>query len=363
MEQKRVINFGAGPAKLPIEVLEDIQKEMLSYGQTGMSITEISHRSDQYAQINANAQKTLRNLLTIPANYKILFVAGGGQGAFSAIPMNLIGRTGSADYLVTGTWSKVAAEEAKKYGKINIAAKEGQISDPRVWNLDPNAAYVFYCDNDTIDGVEFPDIPNTGTIPLVADMSSNILTKEIDVSKFGIIFAASQKNLGTAGVALLIIREDLLGYAASYCPGILNFKTLNEYNSILNTPPIFSIYVMDKIFQWNKRNGGLPTMESSCKIKSQLLYDTIDQSNNFYHSPAEKNVRSRINITFRINDGDEKIEKEFLSEAANKNMLQLKGHSLVGGIRASLFNSVTVEEVKKLVVFMNEFRRKHENKR
>ncbi|XP_057668655.1 phosphoserine aminotransferase-like isoform X1 [Diorhabda carinulata] len=367
MDDSNFINFGAGPTQLPKQVLEEIQSEMLSYENIGISIIELSHRSTEFGELNKKAQETLRNLLNIPSNYKVLFVPGGGQGAFSAIPINLIGKTGSADYLVTGTWSKIAAEEAKKYGNINIAVKldtNGSIPDPKTWKLDPNASYVFYCDNDTIDGVEFPFVPDTNNVPLVVDMCSNLLTKQIDVSKFGVIFAASQKNLGTAGIAVIIIRDDLLGYATGYCPSTLNFTLLNQYNSILNTPPIFPIYVTSKIVEWVKQNGGLVTMESQCREKSNLIYQVIDNSNDFYYTPVDKNVRSRINIPFRIggSGGDEELEKIFLEEAKTENMIDLKGHRLVGGIRVSLYNAITIENVKKLVAFMIYFKDKYGNK-
>ncbi|CAH1116813.1 unnamed protein product [Phaedon cochleariae] len=358
-----VINFGAGPAKLPKEVLLDVQKEFLSYQNEGMGIVEISHRSEEYAKINSSAQSTLRELLNVPVNYKILFMHGGGQGAFSAIPMNLMSRTGKADYLVTGTWSSVAANEAKKYGQVNIvnARIPGGIPDPKTWKLNSDASYVFYCDNDTIDGVEFPFIPETEDIPLVADMSSNLLTKKLDVSKFGVIFAASQKNLGPASVAVLIVREDLLGNATEYCPSILDFTILNKMDSILNTPPIFSIYVMDKVFRWIRKSGGLTVMETLSEQKSSLVYNTLELHNTFYFSPVGKNARSRINIPFRIgkSNGDEELENQFLREAEERNMLQLKGHHLVGGIRVSLFNSITVQEVNRLIDFMIDFQKRN----
>ncbi|XP_074036704.1 phosphoserine aminotransferase isoform X2 [Leptinotarsa decemlineata] len=348
-------------------VMKEVQNEFLSYQHCGMSMVEISHRSDEYNKINNNAQIVLRELLDIPPNYRILFMQGGGQGAFSAIPMNLMSKTGIADYVVTGTWSSVAAKEATKHGHVNIVTpkldKTGSIPDQKTWKLNPNASYVFYCDNDTIDGVEFPFIPETGNVPLVADMCSNILTKKIDIAKFGLIFAASQKNLAPAGLAVIIIREDLLGNPVKYCPSILDFTLTNRMNSILNTPSMFSVYVMEKVLQWVKREGGLQVMENLSAQKSKLIYDAIDNSRSFYVSAVETAVRSRINVPFRVGgeSSEEKLEKRFLEEAEELKMFQLKGHHLVGGIRASLYNSITLDEVRKLVDFMNNFRERFQN--
>ncbi|CAH1101362.1 unnamed protein product [Psylliodes chrysocephalus] len=363
-EYHNIINFGAGPAKIPREVLEEIKGELLSFNNTGMSITELSHRSKEYMEINQQTQELLRQLLNIPANYSVLFVAGGGQGQFAAIPLNLIGRTGTADYLVTGIWSRIAAEEAKNHGNINIAVDsqdEHSIPDPKTWKLNSNASYVYYCDNDTIQGVEFPFTPETNGVPLVADMSSNFLTKRIDVSKFGVIFAASQKNLGTAGIAVVIIRNDLLGEAQKHCPNVLNYTLLSKYTSIYNTPPIFSVYILGKILQWVKKEGGLDRMESLSRHKSQLIYEYIDQTEGFYNIFANKPVRSKINICIRIGNstGDADLEEKFIQEAELHNMYQLRGHHLVKGIRISLFNSITIKEVKTLLKFMIEFEAKH----
>ncbi|KAF7271008.1 phosphoserine aminotransferase-like [Rhynchophorus ferrugineus] len=358
---KSALNFGSGPSKLPLEVLEDVQKEFVNYRDIGFSITELSHRSEEYTELNQQAQDDLRTLLSVPDNYKILFTQGGGQGLLSAIPLNLIGENGTADYIITGIWSTVAANEAKKYGQINCIHAECDVPSEEKWNLNENASYLFYCDNETIEGKEFHFVPKVENIPIVADMSSSIMMKKIDVSKFGVIFAAAQKNLGTAGLGVVIVREDLLGRALNICPSFLNFTQLSQHNSILNTPPIFSIYLLSKVLKWVKQNGGLETMEQRCKEKSKLLYDTINESGGFYHCLVENtSIRSRINIPFCINGGDAKMEEKFLSEAAKCQIYQLKGHKLVGGIRVSLYNSISYNDVMILTDFMIKFKKENE---
>ncbi|KAK9747231.1 Aminotransferase class-V [Popillia japonica] len=359
------LNFGAGPAKLPREVLLQAQDELLSYKNMGMSIMEMSHRSKEYAQINTNAQNLVRELLNVPDNYKILFLQGGGTGAFAAIAMNLMSKTGIADYCVTGTWSLKAAKEAAKYGTVNyafpVAKKPGYIPDPSTWNLTPNASYVYYCANETVDGVEYHYIPETNGVPLVADMSSSIMTKEIDISKFGVIMAGAQKNIGPAGVTVIIVRDDLIGNAMKICPSVFDFKNIEANQSIHNTPATFSVYVMNLVFEWIKKNGGVPEMEKQSLRKSQHLYDTMKNSGGFYSCPINENCRSRMNVPFRVggDGGDEALEKQFLVEAERLNMHQLKGHRSVGGIRASLYNAVTYEEVDALVSFMLQFQKNH----
>jgi len=360
------LNFGAGPAKLPREVLEEAQNELLSFQKCGMSVIEISHRSKEYMKINDDAQNVIRELLHVPANYRIIFIQGGGTGAFAAVAMNLLNRTGCADYAVTGTWSGKAAKEAAKYGTVNLvfpkADKPGSIPAQSTWTRNPNASYLYYCDNETVDGVEFPYIPNTyDEVPLVADMSSSIMTKDVDVSKFGVIFAGAQKNIGPAGVTVVIIREDLLGNPMKICPTIMDFTVVNDQKSVPNTPATFSVYVMEKVLQWIKKNGGVAAMKEQSKKKSELLYDAMVASNNFYSCPIDEDVRSRINIPFRVGGpkGDEKLEDKFLAETEKLNMHQLKGHRSVGGIRASLYNAVSLEDVQCLVKFMNEFKKKY----
>ncbi|XP_043467987.1 probable phosphoserine aminotransferase [Leptopilina heterotoma] len=353
----KVINFGAGPAKLPEEVIEEVQKGFHSFGDTNISIVELSHRSSDFNKIINDAQATLREILDIPSNYKILFMQGGGTGIFAAIPLNMM-KTGTADYFVTGSWSSKAAKEAAKYGKVNLVLPKTssyvEIPDSSSWNLDPNASYVYYCDNETIHGIEFNFIPDTKGVPLVADMSSNILTKPIDVSKFAVIYAGAQKNIGPAGVTLVIIREDIIGHAMSVCPSILDFAVMAENNSIYNTPPTFQIYFVGKVFKWIQRNGGVKGMEKKAVEKSKRIYDIIDNSQGFYVCPIKKDCRSRMNVPFRIKNNDE-LEKEFLTGASERGMLQLKGHRSVGGIRASLYNAVTIEEVEILASYMKWF--------
>ncbi|XP_017773355.1 PREDICTED: probable phosphoserine aminotransferase [Nicrophorus vespilloides] len=357
-----VLNFGAGPAKLPREVLLEVQGELLNYQNMGMSIMEMSHRSPEYSKINADAQKAVRELMNVPDNYRVLFIQGGGTGAFAAVAMNLLNRTGSADYLVTGTWSRKAAKEARKYGNVKLVFPEpelGTIPDQSTWTFDPEASYVYYCANETVDGVEFGFIPETHDVPLIADMSSSIMTKEIDVKKFGVIIAGAQKNIGPAGVTVIIVRDDLLGNPMTICPSILDFTHISKENSVHNTPATFSVYVMNKVFDWIKRNGGVKEMEKQANEKSKLLYDTIDNSDGFYYCPISEECRSRMNVPFRVgfNKGNVALEAEFLDHALKYNMHQLKGHRSVGGMRASLYNAVTLEDVQALVKYMKEFQK------
>lgn len=357
-----IINFGAGPAKLPHEVMTKVQKELLSYGDTKISILELSHRSNEFKKVIEDAQAVLRYILNVPDNYKILFMQGGGTGLFAAIPLNMMA-TGVADYIVTGSWSAKAAKEAAKYGKVNMvlpkSEKYTEIPDSSTWNLDPNASYVYYCANETVHGIEFHYIPETNGIPLVADMSSNILTKSLDISKFAVIFAGAQKNIGPAGVTLVIVRDDILGHAMNICPTILNFTVMASDNSLHNTPPVFQIYVVGEVFKWIKKHGGVEGMEKLAKMKSKKIYEVINKSQGFYTCPIKFDVRSRMNVPFRIGQGNEELEKIFLSGASALGMLQLKGHRSVGGIRASLYNAVTVEEAESLAEYMRSFYEKH----
>ncbi|KAM8960575.1 phosphoserine aminotransferase [Pelodytes ibericus] len=366
--QRQVLNFGAGPAKLPPSVLLEAQKEMVDYKGLGISVLEMSHRSSDFTKILNTAEVFLRELLDIPKNYKVLFLQGGGSGQFSAIPLNLIGlkEAKSADYVVTGAWSAKAAKEAEKYGKVNIVhPKLGsytEIPDPITWNLNPDASYVYYCANETVHGVEFQFVPEVKGAVLVCDMSSNFLSKPIDISKFGVIFAGAQKNIGCAGVTVVIVREDLLGLALKECPTILDYKIQAGNASLYNTPPCFSIYIMGLVLEWIKNNGGAASMEKLSIIKSELIYNIVDQCNGFYVCPVEEKSRSRMNIPFRIGNikGDSVLEKQFLDKAAELGMMSLKGHRSVGGIRASLYNAVTVEEVQKLADFMIHFMETHD---
>ncbi|XP_011550441.3 probable phosphoserine aminotransferase [Plutella xylostella] len=358
-------NFGAGPAKLPEEVYEILRSELTNFNGSGISLLETSHRSATYLKLNTDIQNVVRNLLNVPDNYKILFIAGGGQGQFAAVPLNLISRTGTADYVVTGAWSEKAAKEAKKYGKVNLVLPETDkytgIPDQSSWKFDPNASYVHICGNETIHGVEFDFIPDTKGVPLVADMSSNFMSKKLDVSKFGVIYGGAQKNIGTSGVALVIVREDLLNKALPICPSILDWTITAKNDSILNTPPMYAIHIMGRVLEWIVRQGGLDKMAENATKKSSMVYDVIENSNGFYYAPVAKNSRSKMNIPFRIGspDGNDALEKEFLKGAEALNLIQLKGHRAVGGIRASTYNAVTFEDVNALVSYMKDFAKKH----
>uniref|UniRef100_A0A8B9XU79 Phosphoserine aminotransferase n=1 Tax=Bos mutus grunniens TaxID=30521 RepID=A0A8B9XU79_BOSMU len=337
-----VVNFGPGPAKLPRSVLLEMQKELLDYKGIGISVLEMSHRSSDFSKIINKTETLVRELLAIPDNYKVIFVQGGGCGQFSAVPLNLIGLKAGrcADYVVTGSWSAKAAEEAKKFGTVNIVhPKLGsytKIPDPSTWTLNPDASYVYYCANETVHGVEFDFIPDVKGAVLVCDMSSNFLSRPVDVSKFGVIFAGAQKNVGSAGVTVVIVRDDLLGFALKECPSVLDYKVQAGNNSLYNTPPCFSIYVMGLVLEWIKNNGGAAAMEKLSSIKSQMIYDIIDNSQGFYVCPVEPQNRSKMNIPFRIGNtkGDDALEKRFLDKALELNMISLKGHRSVGGIRS-----------------------------
>ncbi|RWS23583.1 Phosphoserine aminotransferase-like protein [Leptotrombidium deliense] len=381
MESKKVYNFAAGPSKVPEEVntqfvnfiyfqlpaqqvLRQAQQELLNYNNEGASVMELSHRSKTFEKVIETAEKDLRDILSIPDNYKVLFMQGGGTGQFAAIPLNLCPglKDCSADYLVTGAWSSKAAKEAEKYIKVNRVLpksdKHVTIADKSEWKLNANASYLYYCENETIHGVEWHHAPEPlPGVPLVADMSSNFLTKPIDVSKYGIIFAGAQKNVGIAGLVVVIVREDLLGKEAGFCPSVLSYKTMADNKSLYNTPNCFAVYITGLCLKWIKANGGLRGMQERCNKKSDLIYSVIDSSNGFFYSPVDKRYRSKVNLPFRIGgaNGDDELEKEFLSESAKRGMIQLKGHRSVGGLRASLFNAITIEETQFLANFMKEF--------
>lgn len=361
MASNPVINFSPGPAKLPETVLAQAQKEMLNFNNIGISVMELSHRSSDFTRIITNSENNLRKLLDIPDNYRVLFLQGGGTGQFSAIPLNLLAlKPGmTADYVVTGSWSANAVKEAEKYGKVNLVIpktkKYTDIPEPEIWNLNPEASYVYYCANETIHGVEFQYIPETNGVPLIVDMSSNILTRQLDISKFGAIFAGAQKNIGCAGVTLVIIREDLIGKALPICPVIFDFQVQVGNNSLYNTPPTYSIYIMGLVFEWILAQGGVPQMEKNAIAKSSAVYDLVDSSGGFFVCSLSQGCRSRMNIPVRIGEGDEALEKKFFEEAEKNRLISLKGHRSVGGIRVSLYNAVTVEETETLVNFMKDF--------
>ena len=353
-----IFNFAAGPAVLPHEVLEQARDELLDWRGSGMSVMEMSHRGKEFMGIAAQAEADLRELLGIPKNYKVLFLQGGAHLQFSMIPLNLLRGKLSVDYVNTGEWSKKAINEAKKFCFVNeVASSAGQnftcVPEFKHWKLDKEAAYVHYTTNETIGGVEFNWTPEVGEVPLVGDMSSNILSRPIDVSKFGLIYAGAQKNIGPAGLTLVIVREDLIGHAPSGLPTMMDYKIHADNDSMYNTPPTYAIYMAGLVFQWLKRNGGIAKMEQTNIAKAKLLYDAINSSNGFYVCPVAHADRSRMNVPFRT--PDTATDAEFLKQAEARGMLQLKGHKLAGGMRASIYNAMPIAGVQALTSFMSEF--------
>ena len=355
----RIWNFSAGPAVLPQEVLARAGDEMLDWHGSGMGVMEMSHRGKQFMGIAAEAEADLRSLLAIPANYKVLFLPGGATLQFAAIPMNLLAGRGKADYVVTGEWSRKAAAEARSFSEVHIAAT----SEDRnftyapaqgAWKVRGDAAYVHYCSNETIGGVEFQWIPETGDVPLVADASSHILSRPLDVSRFGLIYAGAQKNIGPAGMTIVIVRNDLLGRAQKGTPRVLDYKLQAEADSMLNTPATYGIYMAGLVFKWLKQLGGVAEMERRNVAKSKLIYDVLDASK-FYRTEVAIEDRSRMNIPFNL--VDDTLVGEFLKGAEAQGMMQLKGHKLVGGIRASIYNAMPIEGVRALADYMREFER------
>ena len=355
---ERVFNFSAGPAALPLEVLEQARDELVNWHGSGMSVMEMSHRGKEYMSIQAEAEADLRELMGIPANYKVLFLQGGASSQFAMVPMNLLRGKASADYLNTGEWSKKAIKEAKKYGAVNVVAS-GEDRNftyapaQSAWKSDPNAAYVHITQNETIGGVEIFWTPETGDVPLVSDMSSTILSRPIDVSKFGLIYAGAQKNIGPAGLVIVIVREDLLGKALPTTPSVMDFATMAEHGSMLNTPPTFGIYLAGLVFKNLKAQGGLAAVEEANIAKANLLYSAIDGSGGFYVNPVEVASRSRMNVPFTL--ADPALDAGFLAEAAARQLSGLKGHKSVGGMRASLYNAMTIAGVEALVDLMQDF--------
>ncbi len=353
----RVYNFSAGPAVLPESVLRKAASELVEYGGTGMSVMEMSHRSRDYEAIINGAEATLRELMNIPANYKVLFLQGGASLQFSMVPLNLLGKSKKADFIHTGEWTKKAMPETKKYGTVNVVAssedkKFSYIPKPDKSKFSPDADYFYICSNNTIEGTRFTKFPDTGKVPLVADMSSNILSEVIDVSKFGVIFAGAQKNIGPAGVTVVIIREDLVGHALDITPTMMNYATHVKDGSMFNTPPTYGIYIAKLVFEWMKDLGGLPAMEKINNEKAKILYDYLDESKLFKATVAKED-RSIMNIPFIT--GNEELDGKFIKEASKNGFVTLKGHRSVGGMRASIYNAMPVEGVRKLVEFMKKF--------
>lgn len=354
----RVFNFSAGPSMLPVPVLEKAASELVCYGESGMSVMEMSHRSPDYEAIIKKAEADLRSLLHIPDNYKVLFLQGGASTQFAAVPLNLIGRTGKADYIVSGQFSGKAFKEAQKLGfdvQCVATTKEDNFDHVPTVTRDmirPDASYVHMCFNNTIYGTKFGYIPDTGDVPLVADMSSCILSEPVDVSRFGVIYAGAQKNMAPAGVTVVIVREDLLNYADPKMPTMLEWKTMAENGSMYNTPPCYTIYMLGLVADWLLSIGGLEEMQKRNQKKAALLYDYLDNQD-YYLAPVKPDSRSMMNVTFVTGNAD--LDKKFAAEAATAGLKNLKGHRSVGGMRASIYNAMPYEGVEALVAFMKKF--------
>ncbi|WP_171162922.1 3-phosphoserine/phosphohydroxythreonine transaminase [Usitatibacter palustris] len=358
---QRIYNFGAGPATMPVEVLERAQAELVNWHQAGLSVMEMSHRGTEFVAIAAQAEAKLRKLLAVPATHEVLFLQGGATLQFAGVPMNLLRGKKKADYVNTGEWSKKAISEAKKFCEVNVAASSEDRNftyapKQSTWKLSKDAAYVHYCSNETIGGVEFHWTPETGDVPLVADMSSHILSKPLDVSKYGLIYAGAQKNIGPAGLVLVIARADLLGEVVAGTPNVMNYKLQSDADSMLNTPPTFSVYLAGLTFDWLLARGGLEGIAKVNAHKAALLYDYLD-GQDFYSNPVDREDRSLMNVPFRLRD--DKHDAKFLELAEARGLSQLKGHRSVGGMRASIYNAMPVEGVEALVAFMQEFARAH----
>lgn len=353
----RVYNFSAGPSMLPEPVLKKAAAEMLDYNGSGQSVMEMSHRSKVYEEIIFGAETLLRELMRIPANYNVLFLQGGASSQFAMVPMNLFGKSKKADFVITGMWAKKAASEAKRYGMVNVLASSEDrmftyIPELDTTKFDPEADYFHITTNNTIYGTRYTQLPDTGTVPLIADMSSNILSQVYDVSKFGIIYAGAQKNVGPAGLTLVIIRDDLPGHAMDCTPTMFNYKTHVENGSMYNTPPCYAIYIAKLVLEWIKELGGLPVIEEINTKKAGLLYDYLDKSSLFRGTVVPK-FRSLMNVPFIL--PTEELNAAFIKEAAKRGFVNLKGHRSVGGMRASIYNAMPVEGVTKLIDFMKDF--------
>ena len=354
----RIFNFSAGPAMLPAEVLSRAGDEMLDWHGSGTGVMEMSHRGKEFMSIAAEAERDLRELLAIPANYKVLFLQGGATLQFAQVPMNLLRGKGKADYVVTGEWSKKAVKEAKAYCDVAIAASSEDRNftyAPKSFSIRKDTAYVHYCSNETIGGVEFHEIPSVD-VPLVADASSHFLSRPLDVSRFGLIYAGAQKNAGPAGLTFVIVRDELIGKAQKGTPTVMDYKLQADADSMLNTPATYAMYIAGLVFKWLKALGGVKEIEKRNIEKAKLLYDLLDSSA-FYSNPVAQEDRSRMNVPFTLRDP--KLDEEFLRGAAKQGMVQLKGHRSVGGMRASIYNAMPIEGVQCLVQYMKDFEKKH----
>jgi phosphoserine aminotransferase len=357
----RVFNFSPGPATLPPDVLRQAAEEMVDWHGCGMSVMEMSHRGKEFMSIHAEAQDLLRELMDIPKGYQVLFMQGGAIGENAIVPMNLMRSGGRADYVLTGEWSKKSATEAAIYGQVNVAASTEAskfLSVPRQseWKLDPGASYVHICSNETIGGVQFHWTPDTGSVPLVADMSSDILSRPIDVSRYGLIYAGAQKNIGPSGLTIVIVREDLLGRALPITPTAFNYEVQAKADSMYNTPPTYAIYIAGLVLKHVKAQGGMAAVQRHNEEKARLLYDFLDASS-FFRNPVAKEDRSLMNVPFFLRDAS--LDEAFLKGAQQRGMVQLKGHRVVGGMRASIYNAMPIEGVRSLVEYMKEFERQH----
>ena len=357
----RIFNFSAGPAMLPQAVLEKAQQEILDWQGSGMSVMEMSHRGKEFMSIAAQAEADLRELMSISDDYAVLFLQGGASSQFAMVPLNLLGNKKTADYINTGAWSKKAIAEAKRYCDVNVAASSEDSKFTTVpaqdsWELNPDAAYLHYTPNETIGGVEFSFVPNTGKVPLVADMSSTILSRPVDVSRYGIIYAGAQKNIGPAGLTVVIVRKDLMGQPLESTPTMFNYQVQADNGSMYNTPPTYSWYLAGLVFAWVKEQGGLAKMAEINKRKADKLYAAIDDSG-FYANPVDPACRSWMNVPFTLADPD--LDSVFLEESKEEGLTTLKGHRSVGGMRASIYNAMPEEGVNNLIAFMAEFERRH----
>ncbi|NLC73137.1 MAG: 3-phosphoserine/phosphohydroxythreonine transaminase [Ruminococcaceae bacterium] len=353
----KVYNYSAGPATLPEQVLDICKKELLDWRGSGISVMEMNHRGENFGEILQDAKQSVKTLLNVPDTHEILFVQGGATAQFSAVPLNLIGKTGKADYIVSGNFSEIAAAEAEKYGKVSIAASTKPFNYTRVpvasdIRLSDNSSYLHYCSNNTVFGTAFSYVPEAGTLPLVCDMSSDIMSKPIDVAKYGLIYAGAQKNMAPAGVTMLILRKDILGNELNITPRQMSYKLFADSDSLLNTPPCWCIYMLGLVMHWVSDNGGVSGMAELKKERSAVIYDVLDNSK-FYAPFAEKDSRSDINITFRTPSAEK--DSEFVKEAASKGLICLAGHKKAGGLRASLYNAMTIQGAKVLAEFMKEF--------
>ncbi|NLD19378.1 MAG: 3-phosphoserine/phosphohydroxythreonine transaminase [Clostridiales bacterium] len=358
MSKERAYNFSAGPSMLPLSVIEDAAANLANYQGCGESVMEMSHRSAEFKAILEDAEKNLRDVLNIPDNYKVMFIQGGGTLQFAMVPLNLLRKSGKADYIVTGSWAKKASKEAQKFGDIKIVATSEEstftyIPEVKKEDFRPDADYVHITLNNTIYGTHYPYVPDTGDIPLVADMSSCILSEEIDVSKYGLIYAGVQKNIAPSGIAIAIMREDLIGFAKESVPTYLDYKIHADNGSTYNTPNCFSIYIAGEVFKWIKSIGGIKELNKINVAKAKKLYDFIDSSD-FYKCPVRKEDRSIMNVVFITGNSD--LDKKFVAEAKKNNMHNLNGHRSIGGMRASIYNAMPIEGVDALIEFMKKFR-------